>query len=201
MSSRSCSSCFGLPQDLADLRRSRAALRAIRRLSDDALAGTQAGRQLRPAFNSNPAEPVLDEVPRRKQTVLIPRTGSRSRPVSLEPRESRRVKQRHSRAQRRRLALRQRNNRRLPRYQHVAHDIDATPALPVGNTTTMAPSAAACPQAARPPPQATSHTRNDGAATRPVGGTSQVSQRSITAYTGKPLARPRQQTALQHRVR
>jgi hypothetical protein len=121
MSSRSRSGYLGLPQNLADLDRSRPALRTVRRLGDDALAGMQPARQLRPALNGNPAEPVLDEVPGRKQAVLIPHTSSRSRPVSLKPSESRRVKTRHSRPDRRRLALRQWDNRLLPFYQPVAH--------------------------------------------------------------------------------
>jgi fatty-acyl-CoA synthase len=85
LSSCTCSGYLSLTQDLADLGRSRPALRAVRRLSDNALARMQPGRQLRPALNGNPAEPVLDEVRGRKQTVLIPRTGSRGRPISLPP--------------------------------------------------------------------------------------------------------------------
>lgn len=118
---RTGTGCLGLPQDLADLSRSRPALRTILRLGDDALTGMQPGRQLRPAFNGHPTEPVLNEVPGREQTVLIPRPGSRGRPVSLEPRKSRRVETRHSRTDRRRLALRQRHDRLLPCYQRVAH--------------------------------------------------------------------------------
>ncbi len=79
------------------------------------------GRKLRPAFHSNPGEPVLDEVPGRKQAVLIPCAGSRGRPVGLEPRESRRVKTRHGRADRRGLALGQRDDWLLSFDRQVAH--------------------------------------------------------------------------------
>jgi len=118
-----------LPEDLADFGRGRAALRAILRLGDDALAGMQPGGQLRPAFNGNPAEPVLDEVPGGKQAVLISRTGCCGCPVSLELCESRRVKAGHSRADRRRLTLWQRHDRLLPLYRQMAHESDANAPL------------------------------------------------------------------------
>ncbi len=113
--------CLGLPQDLADLGRSRPALRAVRRLGDDALTGAHPRRQPGPALHRNPAEPVLDEVPRRKQALLISRPRSGSRPVGLEPSQSRRVKPGHRRTEGGGLAHRQRHDRLLISYQHGTH--------------------------------------------------------------------------------
>jgi hypothetical protein len=65
------------------------------------------------------------DLPGGKQAVLIPRAGSRGRPVGLKLRESRRVKTRHSRTDRRGLALRQRHSRPLLRYRQMAHEADS----------------------------------------------------------------------------
>jgi hypothetical protein len=136
-SSRSCGSgVLGLAENVADLSSSRAALGVIWRLGDDTLAGVQASCQLRPAFNCDPAPPVLDKIPGWQQAIFVTRPSGSSCPVSFELREGSRVKMCYSYTKRRGIPLRQRDNRLLPPGGYAAHGSHASARL--GSASLMA---------------------------------------------------------------
>jgi len=125
-SSRSCSSCPGLAQDIADLRGGGTTRGMIIGFGHNLLACMQPRSHLRPALDSNPAPPVLNEMPRGQQAVLISCPSGRSRPVSFELRWSRRIEPGDSGPERYRAAVRQWDHWLMPVRRRAVHTTDGS---------------------------------------------------------------------------